>query len=214
MNSNSQSDDVNDNDTVIDKDLYKKNSVVLADDMIFPRATIDPKMIKLQAEVTEFVTSVILKHEKKFYELAEKMNKKEDILGLTTPTIIEMINESNSSFYNNLYLDIQNCKDTPITNIIHEMVSYANYGPHILLDKLLRLTLDMHLDINREKLSLDDLDTYHKSILNDINNYFFGKDILHILSKGADDDTPFQNVPLGEKPFDIIVDKQIEDCYV
>ncbi len=44
------------------------------------------------------------------------------------------------------------------------MSEYADYGPHILLDKLVRLTISIHLDINREQLVLNNFcyDIYEK----------------------------------------------------
>ena len=194
------------------KEELKKASFILQDDLTFPKATVDPKLIKLQAEVTDFITSVILKHEKEFYTLITTHfnDKLEYLLGSTCSSIIEMITKTTNKFYNNIYYDIQHKNSTPLTKIILEFCEYADYGPHILLDKLLRLTLDAHLEVNREQLAIDNYDLYEKSVLNQINIYLLSCNLLHLLSKGIDDDIPFANIPQGENAFDIVIEKNID----
>jgi hypothetical protein len=189
----------------------EKYDIIIEDDMTFPKATIDPKLIRLQKEVTEFVTSVILKHEKEFCELVLKNfpAKVVEILGSTRQTIITMITEVTNKFYNQIYFDIQNKKTTPLTTTILEMSEFADYGPHILLDKLIRLTFTIHLDIVREDLNLDDLDSYNQSVLDQINKLLLSAEILHKFSKGQFDNVPFVNIPPGQKPFNIVIDKEI-----
>ena len=201
------------------KKELKKCSYVLDDDMTFPKATVDPKLIKLQSDITVFVTSVILKHEKEFYRLVNThfAAEFESILGNTTSSIISMITETTNKFYNKLYFDIQNSNTTDLSEIIMEMCELVDYGPHILLDKLLRLTLEIHLDVVREQLaftdkkSLRDYDLYEKSVLMQINTSLLSLNLLHIFSKGADEDGPFVVVPPGENPFDIVIDKNINN---
>lgn len=201
------------------KEKLKKCSYVLDNDMAFPKATIDPKLIKLQSDVTVFVTSVILKHEKEFYRLVNThfAAEFESILGNTTASIISMITETTNKFYNNLYFDIQNSNNTDLAKIIIEMCKLVDYGPHILLDKLLRLTLEIHLDVVREQLaftdrkSLRDYDLYEKSVLMQINTSLLSLNLLHIFSKGPDENGPFVVIPPGEKPFDIVIDKNINN---
>ena len=193
---------------------FEKYDYILDNDMIFPKASVDPKLTKLQKEVTEFVTSVILKHEKEFYQLIQKYfeHKLEYLLCSTCGSIIEMITTTTNNFFNKIYYDIQHKKETNLTNLILEMCNYADYAPHILLDKLIRLTLEVHLDINREKLELknNNYDLYEKSILNQINIYLLNCNLLHILSKGIDDDGPFINIPEGDQAFNIVIDKNIK----
>ena len=193
-------------------DDLELNGYVL-DDMVFPRATVDPKLIKLQADVTEFVTSVVLKHEREFYQLLQKhfRARMPDILGKTGPSIIEMITESTNKFYNKLYYDIQHKNNSPVTDTILEMCEYCDYGAHILLDKLIRLTIETHLEVNREQLAVkdNDYDLYEKSVLMQINIYLLSRNLLHIMSKGRDEDTEFANIPEGESAFDISIDKNI-----
>ncbi|XWV25631.1 mg275 protein [Tupanvirus deep ocean] len=193
---------------------HTKDAYVLEDDMTFPKATVDPKLLKLQKEVTEFVTSVILKHENEFYKLIDKhfKNRKDAILGTTCSSIIQMITETTNKFYNKIYYEIQHKQDTPLSNVILEMCEYSEYGAHVLLEKLLRLTLDAHIEVNREQLVLqnNDYSLYEKSVLNQINVYLLSKNLLHVLSKGPDDSGPFIDIPEGKKAFDIIIDKNIE----
>ena len=236
------------NNTV--KKELKKCSYVLDNDMTFPKATVDPKLIKLQSDITVFVTSVILKHEKEFYKLVNThfAGEFESILGNTTASIISMISETTNQFYNKLYFDIQNSNNTNLTKIIMEMCELVDYGPHILLDKLLRLTLEIHLDVVREQLAftllscvpqdmssecsgdspeeqvkpednacltdkkyLQDYDLYEKSVLMQINICLLSLNLLHIFSKGDGENGPFVVVPSGEKPFDIVIDKNINN---
>lgn len=196
---------------ISDDDNFEKCGNIVEDDMTFPKATIDPKLIKLQDKVTEFVTSVILKHEKEFYELIQKnfCTQIEYLLGSTCSSIIEMIVLTTNKFYNKIYFDIQHKKETELTKIILEMCNYTDYGPHILLDKLIRLTLEAHLEINREQLVVENYNLYEKSVLNQINIYLLSCNLLHIISKGLDDDGPFINIPEGKQAFDIVIDKNI-----
>lgn len=198
----------------LEKEL-EKNSYVMNDDLVFPKASVDYKLVKLQKDVTEFITSVILKHESEFYQLVDKYfkDKKQYLLGSTCSSIIEIITETTNKFYNKLYYDVQHCHKTDSSNLIIEMCQYADYGPHILLDKLMRLTLELHLEINREKLILenDNYEFYEKSILNQINIYLVSFNLLHVLSKGTDEDISFVNIPEGENAFDIVIDKNIDN---
>ena len=199
------------------KSEVKKCSYVLEDDMAFPKATVNPKLLKLQKLVTEFVTSVILKHEKEFGQLIDNHcpTKRSEVLGVTNPSIIEMITQTTNIFYNKLYYQIQNKINTDTVNLILEMCEYADYGPHILLDKLIRLTLEIHLDIWRECLVMLDQngdDLYEKSVLIEINEKLLSLNLLHILSKGINEDEPFINIPDDGKAFDIVIDKNICDC--
>lgn len=196
----------------------------------FVKAQIDEKLINLQKQVVEFITSVILNHEMEFYQLIQKIfpSKMEDLLCSTGPSIIQMITETINKFYNKIYYDIQHKNETPITILVLSMGQFTDYGPHILLDKLLRLTLEIHLDVNREELVINSdkydsttntdkcdtnnykLDIYQKTVLNQINIGLNSKNLIHIMSKGEDEDTDFVNIPEGNNAFSIVIDKNIE----
>ena len=195
-----------------DKDDKDYKSFILDDDMSFPKATIDPRLIKLQRDVTEFVTSVILKHEAEFYILITKFfpEKIENLLASTNRSVIEMIKETTVKFYNELYMNIQNKIETPKSILITEMCEFADYGAHILLDKLFRLTLDIHIDIERERLVTSNRDNYSNSILVQINLYLLSKNLLQFFAKNEGEDIPFVIVPEGELPFSVTIDKNIE----
>lgn len=193
------------------KQSYKKCAYTMPDDLVFPKATVDPKLLRLQASVTEFVTTVILKHEREFFDLVSThFPNKSELLLNTNPSIIEMITRTTNKFYNTLYHQIQNHYQTEEVLLIHEMCDFTDYGPHILLDKLLRLTLEIHLDIWRENLEMgDDYSIYETTILNEINVRISSYNLLHIMSKGPNDDTVFINLPDGQDAFNIVIDKNI-----
>ncbi|ANB50395.1 hypothetical protein [Powai lake megavirus] len=201
------------NEIDFDEEIEKKAFIIEDDEFVFPKATIDAKLSKLQHDVTEFITSVILKHEREFYELVLNNGKDniKQILCNTQSIIINFIQLATNKFYNNIYQDIQNKNNTDIANLIIEMSEYADYGPHILLDKLVRLTISIHLDINREQLVLNNFcyDIYEKSLLTQINICILSYNLLHMLSKAPNEDIPFVNIPEGQNAFDIIIDKNI-----
>lgn len=198
------------------EELYEINkcSYQIPDDLVIPKATVDPKLLLLQKDVTEFVTSVILKHEMELYNFVKNNfpTEIEKILGSTNATIIKMITEITNKFYNKIYFEIQNGFKAPINEVILQMCENIDYGAHVLLDKLIRLTFDAHIDVVREKLVFqkNNLDLYQKSVLNQINIYLLSKNLLHVLSKGEDEDGPFINLPHGQKAFEIVIDKNID----
>lgn len=208
MNNNSILEDDKEDETMNTDGIFNDDD----GNLFFSQAKIDPTLINLQKDVTEFVTSVILKHEKDFYELVKNNfnGAYENILGYTRNYIIEMITRTTTKFYNQIYADIQHNKKTPLTTLICEMTEYAKYGPHILLDKLFRLTLDAHLDIIREDLIFDDMDLYNKSILCQLNIYLSSRNLLHVMSKGMDENGPFVIIPEGNNAFQVDIEKNID----
>ena len=183
------------------------DSIILVDDdLYFPKATVDPRLIKLQADVTEFVTGVILNHETQFYNLINKYfsEQKSRILGETNSSMVNMITVTTNTYYNKIYFQVQNEEPIDIVELIKDMAQNADYGAHILLDKLIRLTIDIHHDIIREDLCTDSLDLYLKTVLTQVNTYLLSANLLHMLSKGLDDQMEFFIVPNDQKPFNII----------
>ena len=184
-------------------------------DIAFPKATVDPRLLKLQKESTEFITSVILKHEREFYQLVEKNfpSQLSIILGQTRSHVIEMITQTTNKFFNQVYRDIQHGVDSGSARAINKICQFADYAPHILLDKLMRITLDVHLDIPREKLIFDDnnYETYEQSVLTYLNLNLLSYNLLNDLDKNDNDEGDFVNVPDNKNAFDIIIDKNIQD---
>lgn len=108
-------------------------------------------------------------------------------------------------------MNLQNEVITAETTNILEMSYHAQYSPHILLNKLIHLTLDIHIDIVRENLTLKSVEEYFSGIQSEIDYQFLSSvNLVHVLSKGLDQDEDFINICNGEKPFDIIIDKHIE----
>lgn len=188
-------------------------AIDLSDDMTFPKQAQYENMIKLENETQSFVATLILKHETQFYEIITKNFdcQYEKYLGNTASHIIQMIVEITNKYFNDLYFDIQNKVDNDVTQLVHKMCSYGGYGPHILLDKLIRLVIDSHIEISREKLVCDDTyESFKQSLFVEINIYLSSKDIIHIMAKGINDDTMFIHLSSDQKPFDIVIDKNIE----
>lgn len=174
--------------------------------MIFPNHKLDTEsdIIKLQEQAVEFVTSVILRHEKCFYDLIEKTNKLllKSILGTNNQSILSMIITSTDLFYNSLYMDIQNKIVTPLTTIINQMTTLAEYGPHVLLDKLYKLTINCHSEISRDELIVKSgPEKYMERILTQINTYLVTKNTTSIFSKSDGEDIPFVVITDDAVPF-------------
>uniref|UniRef100_A0A6G6ABZ1 Uncharacterized protein n=1 Tax=Borely moumouvirus TaxID=2712067 RepID=A0A6G6ABZ1_9VIRU len=196
----------------INKEIKKQALIIEGDELIFPKATIDPKLSQLQKNVTEFITSIILKHEKELFLLVSQYDKQNinEFFCTTNSKIIEAITMLTNKFFNDLYRKIQDEIQTPLSILVLEMCKFAEYGPHILLDKLIRLVISIHLDINREQLVLgEDYELYEKSLLNQINICILSYNLLHMLSIGPDDNIPFNKIPEGINAFNIVIDKNI-----
>uniref|UniRef100_A0A6C0LRG1 Uncharacterized protein n=1 Tax=viral metagenome TaxID=1070528 RepID=A0A6C0LRG1_9ZZZZ len=193
------------------KDDIEKNYLI-NDDMIFPPATIDSKLISLQKNAVEFISSVILKHEKFFYDLVNKdlLSELESLLGTTDQVILDMITTTTNDFYNKLYFDVQHKNDMEIVKWINEMAILGGYGAHILLDKLIRLTISIHFDIIREELDISNYKKYNDSLHKQLSYLLVNINFLHIFSKAPDDETEFFCVPENSSPFKIIIDKPIK----
>uniref|UniRef100_A0A6C0C6C7 Uncharacterized protein n=1 Tax=viral metagenome TaxID=1070528 RepID=A0A6C0C6C7_9ZZZZ len=194
-------------------DFQQVEPFVMQEDVpiVFPKQEINPYMIKLQVLVREFLTTVITHHEQIIYNIVIKNSYDKSILTTTNRTIIDMIVECTKSFYNKCYINLQNEVVTAETTNILEMSYYAQFSPHILLNKLIHLTLDIHIDVVRENLTLKDVDKYFSGIQTEIDYQFLSSvNLIHVLSKGLDENEDFINIGNGEKPFDVIIDKHIE----
>ncbi len=182
------------------------------DDLSISKPEIDSKLIKLQNEVVDFVSTVILKHEIEIYDLVKKnfSGQMAQLLGTTNPKIIEIITTITNKFYNKMYKNFQNKKFDAETMIINSMLPYVNYGPHVLLEKLIKITIDAHIDLVRENLVVDvtSRDVYEKSINVQLNLYF-KSNLCHVLSSDKSDSTPFVALPENQDAFDIVIDQNI-----
>ncbi|BCS82917.1 hypothetical protein QLL95_gp1206 [Cotonvirus japonicus] len=201
---------------------YLKSSYKLTDDeLTFPKATINEKLTALQKYATEFIVEVILRHEKEYYDLIEKNIGREYLksqLCSTNNIIITAICELTMKFYNKLYHDYQNKIKNGLTQMIDNMNKYTDYGPHVLLDKLFRVTIDVHIEIQREHLIINNeynYDIYEKSINTEIYLVLVPYNLLNALSLSATDDTgDFIIVPNDHKVFNIKIDKNVEDITI
>lgn len=176
-----------DTNLVHSTDDLDSGGYVIGDDMVFPKATIDPTLILLQKEVVEIVTTVIVTIEKEFWELIQAESPENfDILFDNTVTMVEMISESLNNFFDKLYFYIQDRDFTENTknliDFIENMSSYSKINTNCLLEIIFKITVDVHTDILRDQLSDVNFESYVQTILNQINLYFQQNDILQNLS--------------------------------
>lgn len=190
------------------------------------------KMAKLQNNVVDFIILTILRHEHEFYKLVKHNfpTKYTYILGTTNKSIIEMITQTTTKFYNNIYHSFQNDKISDIGQKLIDICEETEYNVHILIKKLIRLTVDLHLDLWRENLKFDDnnqtngqfkvqdleqnehieQEKYIHSIQDEINDKIININFVHILTTNNDKNDAYPNLPYEKNAFDIIIDKQIE----
>ena len=192
--------------------MLERNTYVLEDDMAFPKASVDPNLLRLRTDVMDFITNVILKHESEFYQLLLNHFPEQvtDLMCNTNKSIIDMIFATTNKFYNSLYLDVQNQNlENPTVELINDMSSYSKMHYHCLLDTLVRLTVDVHLDVVREQLSIKDVDSHQKTVMNQVNTYYLNTNLLHILSHNCNAKGHVLEFPIlepGQNAFEICMD--------
>lgn len=160
--------------------------------------------VQIRKNIVDFITDVILRHEQFIYELVEKNMKSDmaNILNKSNITIYQLISTLTDDFFNNLYFDIQNEVVSDVTTTIKNLASELDYGPHILLNNLYKITVDAHFEIPREELIITDkIDTYLNRIVMHINGYIMTKNIYEIFDKHDGDDIQFVVMKDGIKPF-------------
>ena len=133
------------------------------------------------------------------------------------------------NFYNNLYHDVKkrNLK-VPIVQIIIGLLELVDYGFHILLDKLFRITVDVHMDIDRQKLTIRDeangnqyetnsdqysLDIFEKTLSIQINLVLKSYNLSYALSRHKKDNVEYVDVPDDHDVFEIEIEEYIPKSY-
>lgn len=179
--------------------------------IVFPKAGTNPNMFKLQILVRDFITSLILKNEQTMHKIITQNGYDMSYLLTTNKVGIDLIKECTEDFFNSCYNDLQDEKITVDTTTILEMSYLAEYSPHILLNKLIQVTLDVHIGVVRENLSHESVDKYFHGVQAEIEYQFLSSvNLIYILSKGLDDDEDFINIGNGGKAFEVVIDKHIE----
>lgn len=171
-------------------------------ELIFSKANHDPSLLLFQKDLTELITSIILDHETTFFNIIS-IYFNLNILSSPSSTIIYMIKEITINFFNKLFLDIQNKNETSITILIIKLSKKMNYEPYILLNRLIHIILDLHLQISREKLIINNLNLYLKSVLDQINIYLLSCPLLELFLKKSNHNIPLPNSIV---PFDIVIE--------
>ena len=157
---------------------YKKHTIDLNDDMTFTKASEDPKLIQLQKDLTELITSIIIKHEMELCTFIDtNFPDSSDILTTNNNTIPLLINEVNNKFFQKVNL----LEPTHLTNLITTMAAIIDCEPSAFITKLKSITENIHLQIARTQLSRVDNDTYTHTLLNQLNLIFSTINFLHLL---------------------------------
>ena len=181
-------------------------------DLLFPKETTHA-LAHFQKDVVEFVTSVILQHEKEFYLMIHQHfnGDFQKILGTIDNHLPQMIAEITSKFYNKIYLAIQNDEPLPAKKLVIGIAKHANYSVQHLVKKLLRFTFHIHSRIDRNKLVCDkNLQEYQESILKGINVQMSKMNFTQFFSRFQEDSDTMPYIPNGQTPFQIIIDKNIK----
>lgn len=175
----------------------------------FPPAMLDPRLITLQDQTAAFVTRVIVQHETEIYVFLGQQfpDRQVELLGTANDTIYRFVCVFTHKFYNRLYKAIQNGTSAPYLEEFLELMPNADYQAHILLDRLIRLTLDIHAEISRERLASDaDCGAYINTVLNQINLYLPSLNLIDYLQATEQDQGPFVLLPAGEDAFKVSID--------
>lgn len=183
-------------------------------DIILPTPPLDPVLIAMHKYACDFVAQVIVSMEEKLYDTSYTLfksqmpqNSDEDIrtkvnqfMTTTSDPVVKCLEEMTKFFYNNLYYSLQKeYFDVPpeeqvisqFEQIIPDLKAHAktmDYPPHVLLDKLFRLNVDLHFDILREKLSAFTKEELCMTLATQINLYLTDVNTIKFLARGEDDE--------------------------
>ena len=197
---------------------------VLRDDMTFDVETPSIETLKFHSELQEFISGVIMQHEKSLRRVIEGNfpEKLFELMGTTNPTLISMITEINMDLYNRIFDDIQAGVTNDLVELVLDINKRSTYGVHVLLDKLFRLTFDIHIDISRENLLFYDEKTasmesnscneevLERSIKNQIGILMKNYNFSTCFSRWEGEDSEFPILPPGTKAFTIEIQKNIK----
>lgn len=177
----------------------------------FPIVKINETHIAFQKEIVEVITSLILKCENDLLALVleHALSFAENILGKTCQKNVDLIVTYHTDIFNKYYFDVQEKKDVSHVKLVNDLSAYMNYGPHILLKKMFEFILDLHLDVVREKLDLNDVDGYEMSVLKQINELIVTRNIIEFFSATKSDSIPFAICTDGQKPFSVVFEKKL-----
>lgn len=181
----------------------------------FPKTlNIDTKIYNLKNTLIDYINKIICDHEKIFYEIitTKYSSMISQIIGTTDQIIIDMISEANNDYFNKLYFSYQNKVINTETKYIYKLSKMLEYGPHIVMDKLINLVIHTHLEIVRENLNVMTIDDYLESIHDQLENIYMADEMWSELFKDIElYSTDFIVMDKSTKPFNIIIDKPIHN---
>jgi len=183
--------------------------------LLLPEIPLDPQLIQLQRDGCNFVGQIIASIEGRifdsFYDIMKKgrPSLSEEDLGVlvgeqmttTSRGLIKCLERLTVEFYNNAYYALQYDKlgqpekisfvFRDIIKEIKQMAELGGYEPHVLLDKLFRLDVDIHFDILRENLNAITKENLCLTLASQMNLFLTDFPVFKFFAKGEDDEIAF-----------------------
>lgn len=142
--------------------------------------------IEYYKNMMDFVSMVVLTHEIQLFDIINKRygdnyNVKSNILTADNELVFKIITTMAEHYYNKLYVEIKENADTHSVNTVKKISDMSGYTTDVLLDKLFRLSIEINIEIDRNKLCIDTADTYKESVWNEISSYFEQRQIMEVM---------------------------------
>jgi hypothetical protein len=184
-----------------------------------PVETLTPEFATLMDKASKFISTIIKNHASQLYKLVGKTSQDaknfydENNRATITKCIVAMTN----STFNKILHNFQNKIPDVIVNEFTPMLDLCSYGPHILLNKLLVMTLDVHMDVMYDTTDVADL-TFrkrtpfidHMKVVNkqvDKLLIKYSSEFMEILRKTEKDNSEYKPVPEGQSAFDCKIEE-------
>ena len=172
-------------------------------------------LINKQDALAQVITFIIVNNETSMFETIGKNfndNKLDILCEDMSNTVILMIEYMTNRSFNKIYHDIQNDSTSDLVNKINYIAQDLPYGKHVLVEKILKLTLDVHTDIVRSNLVVTDdknIDKYIDSLMIEINASLQNKNFYYILTDYDEntDTRPWIHVDNDTQVFDVKITK-------
>jgi hypothetical protein len=162
--------------------------------------TLTPDFVSLMTKSMDFISSIIRDHARQLYSVVGPDFYTEDNTGALAKCIVTVTNNTFNKISNNFQNKIP---DTTVSEFA-SILQFCSYGPHILLSKLLVMTLTVHMDITYSETS-DHMELVNKQI--DKLTTKYAPDFMEILRKTDKDNSEYKPVPEGQNAFNCDVEE-------